>query len=205
MAGSVSNKISTGQTDSSDNNIAKQLETAARIVKSGGVIAYPTEGVWGLGCDPRNLSAVKRILAIKSRPEEKGLILIASHINQLLPFLGPLPKTNLDKLVSAEERPITWVCPASEGFSWLTGGRNSLAVRISDHPIVQELCNSCGGALVSTSANISGDNAAKTREEVESTFSKSIDMICPGETGGQVGASEIRDLRTGKVLRPAGT
>ena len=182
-----------------------QIAKAARIVFEGGVIAYPTEGVWGLGCDPFNPLAVGRILAMKQRPEHKGLILLASDLDQLGSATRMLKKNELDQLLSNPGYPITWLIPDNGSVpTWITGGTATLAVRITRHPLVASLCNRLGSAIVSTSANPGGRPAARNSLRVRQYFRDSIDYLLPGplEQGG--GASEIRHLRSGKVIRLRG-
>ncbi len=176
------------------------VKKAALGLRNGAVIAYPSEGVWGLGCDPGNGEAVSRILSLKGRVPEKGLILIADRLDRFTPFLGQvpaLPETDLHSPTA-----ITWVVNhGGAAPHWLRGDRATLAIRITNHPIARELCRSAEMALVSTSANPSGASSALSAEQVVAYFGDSIDMVVPGELGGQKGASEIRDLASGRVLR----
>ncbi len=178
------------------------IRQAAVSLSKGGVIAYPTEGVWGLGCDPANEGAVTRLLALKSRPVEKGLILVAGKVDQLSDYFAELPDEK--SLQVGHGRPVTWVvnhggcCP-----HWLSGGRDTLAIRLTDHPVIRALCRETGQALVSTSANPAGREPALSLEEVKNYFGDLIDVMVEGELGGENGASEIRDFQTGKILREA--
>ncbi|ENY6666857.1 L-threonylcarbamoyladenylate synthase, partial [Pseudomonas aeruginosa] len=133
-----------------------RAQCAARVVREGGVIAYPTEAVWGLGCDPWNEDAVYRLLALKARPVEKGLIVVAANIHQLDFLLEDLPDVWLDRLAGTWPGPNTWLVPHQERLpEWVTGVHDSVAVRVTDHPLVQELCH-LTGPLISTSANPAG-------------------------------------------------
>jgi L-threonylcarbamoyladenylate synthase len=177
---------------------------AARVVRKGGVIAYPTEAVWGLGCEPRDEGAVMRLLAIKQREVDKGLILVASHLDQLRPFLdiGRLPATRLAEVLACWPGPHTWVMPASPGAPrWITGVHPGIAVRISAHPTVVALCDACGGALVSTSANLAGQPAPVLRDALDPGLVAAVDAVTIGETGGLGSATPIRDALDGQVLR----
>ncbi|HEY1990849.1 MAG TPA: Sua5/YciO/YrdC/YwlC family protein [Gammaproteobacteria bacterium] len=179
------------------------LRRAVETVRSGGVIAYPTEAVYGLGCDPLQHLAVRRIIALKQRDAAKGLILIASHISQLLPFMAELPAGVLPKLEASWPGPVTWVVPAAPTLPfWLSGGRSTVAVRISAHPIVAALCTALGMALVSTSANKSGQPPARTALSARMQLGEGLDYILPGAVGGLNKPTEIREALTGKVLRP---
>lgn len=180
------------------------LHEAAIALQTGGVIAYPTEAVWGLGCDPRDEQAVLRLLAIKQREVEKGLILIASHLDQLRPFLNlaAVPAENLAEVFASWPGPHTWVMPASAAAPrWITGAHDGIAVRISAHPLVIELCNAYGGALVSTSANRAGQPAALTRETLDPAVLEGVDGLAAGETGGLGAPTAIRDALTGAAIR----
>lgn len=178
------------------------LRHARTVIRNGGIIAYPTEAVFGLGCDPRNEAAVQRIIAIKARDAAKGLILIASSIEQLLPFLTPITDDLRTQFTSTWPGPVTWVVPANHSVSSsLSGGRDTLAVRVTAHPIARALCEAAGMALVSTSANLSGHPAMRSALQVRTHFHDEIDYIVPGDCGGALRPTEIRDARTGKVLR----
>ncbi len=168
----------------------------------GKVLAYPTEGVWGLGCLPSHSDAVSRLLEAKQRDPDKGLILIAVRCEDLEPYIQPLDKAQQAKLEPPGE-PVTWLVPAAEDAPVLLRGTHTTqAVRITHHALCRELCLEVG-ALVSTSANPEGMPPARTSEEVREMFGSTIDGIVEGPLGGAEGPSEIRDLLTGRVIRPA--
>jgi len=178
------------------------LKQAIRHLKAGGIIAYPTEAVMGLGCSPANKKAVARLLALKQRPWQKGLILVAADYAQLEPFLEPLTPSIEKRIFAVWPGPVTWLLPAKPTVPyWLRGQSSKLAVRVTAHPQTVALCQHWGGALVSTSANISGQPAPKTTLKVRRTFGQSIDYILPGAVGGRQNPSEIRDAFTNTVLR----
>jgi L-threonylcarbamoyladenylate synthase len=177
------------------------IKLAVRTVQAGGIIAYPTEAVFGLGCAPHDARAVRRILALKRRPVYKGLILVAADAAQIRPLvdLGRVPEP--DRILAGWPGPVTWILPSRPGVpDWLTGGRPNLAVRVSAHPAVRQLCLGCG-PLVSTSANPEGTEPARTPERVRAYFGPGLDYILPGATGGAAAPSEIRDALSGRVLR----
>ncbi len=177
------------------------LRRAARIIRNGGVIAYPTEAVFGLGCDPSSHSAVKRILAIKGRSARAGLILIAAGENQLRGWIAP---TAVERrhLSSRTAGPVTWVVTAGpRAGRFITGGRDTLAVRITRHPVAAGLCRAAATPLVSTSANVHGRPPARTTLTVRRQLGRRLDMVLPGLTGGLLRPTEIRDARSGAVLR----
>lgn len=171
-------------------------------LRSGGVIAYPTESVFGLGCDPSNRKAVYRVLRIKGRPQRKGLILIASDLAQLAPYIAPLSAEQQSRLAkSSTLKPYTWVVPrAADCPRWLTGQHRSVAVRLTAHPLCRRLCSENGTALVSTSANRSGGRPVKTTRDCLRRFGAQTRVI-RGRTGGAKRPSTIADLLTGRILR----
>ena len=180
------------------------LNTAVQCLHEGGIIAYPTEAVFGLGCDPDNDVALQRLLALKQRPAHKGLILVAANMEQLRPYLEPLADAVMQKIQASWPGPVTWLCPAKATVSTLLRGEhNTLAVRVSAHPVVQQLCQLYGKPLVSTSANISTAAPATTAAAVQDIFADAIDFIVPGELGGDATPTEIRDALTNVIIRPA--
>ncbi len=182
-----------------------RLLQAVRHLRRGGVIAYPTEGVFGLGCDPLNERAVAEILALKGRAASKGLILIAADFEQLLPFVSALPASVLERILASWPGPVTWILPAAPRVpTWLTGGRTSLACRVTDHPVAARLCRAFGRPLVSTSANLSGRPPAKSRLQVRRYFARLGDrvLVIPGPLGRLEGPTPIYDALTGRCLRP---
>lgn len=179
-----------------------RLQLAARCLAAGGVIAYPTEAVYGLGCDPRNPDAVRRVLAIKRRPEHKGLILIAATWSQLAPYVESLGSARMAEILATWPGPVTWLLPAREDTPrWLTGRHETLAVRVTGHPLAAALCHAWGGALVSTSANLSRRPPARTALQVRLRLGPAVDLVVTGPCGGRERPSAIRDGGTGAVVR----
>ena len=176
------------------------IRRAGRVVRGGGVIAYPTEGVYGLGCLPDDFEAVARILTMKERDPGMGLVLIVSDIDQLAGWIdAPLEKLDLE---SSLENPVTWILPATgEVPWWIRGEHSGLAVRKTAHPVARSLCQETESALVSTSANVSGRPPARNPYVLRRNFGALVDYIVPGACGPASGPSEIRVLETGKVLR----
>ena len=180
----------------------KPLRQAARVLRSGGVIAYPTEGVFGLGCLPDEFQAVSRVLAIKNRDPALGLVLIATDIAQLATWIE-LPDDS-PELQSSSDRPLTWIVPATNEVPyWIRGAYSGLAVRLTTHPVAAALCDAADSALVSTSANLHGRPPARNRFVLRRRFGALVDYIVPGECGPASGPSEIRELASGRVLRSA--
>lgn len=178
-----------------------KINNAVRHLKAGAVIAYPTEAVYGLGCDPLNEDAVMNLLEIKQRPMEKGLILIASSLEQLRPYLV-LDQAITERITPTWPGPVTWVIPAQPWVpKWLTGTHNSLAVRVTDHPIARDLCAQFGSPLVSTSANPTTRPAIKESRKLLKSFSDDDIFIVHGKVGELGQETAIYDAVSGKRLR----
>lgn len=180
------------------------IEQVIALVQTGGVIAYPTEAVYGLGCDPLQQQAVERVLAIKQRPVEKGLILVAANYSQLLPYVDDqaIPLERRAEIFSSWPGHISWVLPASKAApAWITGQHQSIAVRVSAHPVVRELCLALNHPLVSTSANRAGQDAIRDAAELDAALGAELAAIVSGELGGASQPSQIRDAIQGNTLR----
>ena len=178
------------------------MREAIRRLGEGGVIAYPTETVFGLGCDPFNPMAVLRLLDLKQRNIEQGLILIASDFAQLEPLLMPLSAAVRNRILKTWPGPVTWTLPClPKTPAWLRGSHKSLAVRLTSHPLARSLCGSWNGPLVSTSANRHGKPPATSALGVRLAFDAELDYILHGKVTGTGKPSEIRDGITGRVLR----
>lgn len=178
------------------------IRYAARVLHAGGVIAYPTEGIFGIGCLPDDSDAVNRILRVKSRPVSMGLILIVSDPVQIEGWIE-LPLADID-LAADADNPVTWIIPAStDAPAWICGDHDSIAVRLTSHKVARELCEQAASAIVSTSANVSGHPPARHVQVLRRQFGTLVDYIVPGDCGPATGPSEIRDYVTGKIVRPA--
>jgi len=178
------------------------VRQAARILQAGGVVAYPTEGVWGLGCDPLDAEAFSRILVAKERPPGMGVILLAGSREQLDPWIEPPDDALEARLAESWPGPVTWVLPARPWVpSWITGGRDTLAARVSAHPVASALSLEAGIPIVSTSANRSGHRPARNAVQVRRWLGEDVDFILGGATGGLAGPTPIFDGRTGQPLR----
>lgn len=178
------------------------IQQAVRVVEAGGIIAYPTEAVYGLGCDPLNIDAVARLLSLKQRPVAKGLILVAADIEQLSDFVTFPTGQSAEAIRDSWPGPVTWLLPVQSWVpNWLTGDHPTLAVRVSDHPVVRDLCLAFAGPLVSTSANRHGHPPARLALQVRRQFGDQIDYIVAGQTGKLARPTEIRDAASGRVVR----
>lgn len=175
------------------------LQQAVIRLQSGGVIAYPTEGVWGLGCLWTDEDAINEILRLKQRPLEKGMIILCSQLCDIEAYLQPLSIENIEQIEHDSPHPVTWVLPCQLSVpASVRGQHTSIAVRFSRHPQVQALCAKVG-PIISTSANPSGLPAAMSELEVRQYFQDQLSYILPGELGGFSKPSEIRTLDGRKV------
>ena len=178
------------------------IARAARIVRGGGVIAYPTEAVFGLGCLPRDRRAVMRVLAIKHRSWRKGLILIGAELAQLERYVVLPPEPRRSEVLASWPGPHTWVLDARPGAPrWITGGSASVAVRVTAHPVAAALCRVVGEALVSTSANVSRRPPHRRLLKLRRDLGAEVDYVLAGSLGGLASPTAIRDGRSGRVLR----
>ncbi|WP_407331761.1 Sua5/YciO/YrdC/YwlC family protein [Enterovibrio sp. 27052020O] len=180
------------------------VEQCVAALARGEVIAYPTEGVFGVGCDPDSAQAVEALLLVKERDKAKGLILIAANLAQLEGYidLDGLSDNVKDDVLATWPGPVTWVMPAGKKITgWVTGQFDTVAVRVSDHPDVQALCMAYGKPITSTSANLSGKEPCRTADEVIAQLGERVPCVLNGKIGGRDKPTEIRDARSGKVLR----
>lgn len=174
------------------------------VFRQGGIIAYPTEAVFGLGCDPDNELAIEKLLALKNRSKDKGLILLAGNYSQLLPYIddSAIPQDKRFSVLSRWPGPVTQVMPANKAISPLICGVfDTIAVRVTDHPDIVDLCLQTGKPIISTSANISGQPAASCWQEVEQQFPEQLDFIIKSETLGFGKPSTIINALSGEIIR----
>lgn len=179
-----------------------KLRRAVKILRQGGVVSYPTEAVFGLGCDPWNIEAVERLQEIKQRPWTMGLIVIAADFNQLQPFIQPVPTEVLANILPTWPGPMTWLLPVSDDVPFcVCGSHDKIAVRVTAHKQTAQLCNAFGGAIISTSANVMGGIPAKSTRVVHWKLGNAIDYVLPGMTSGTSKPTDIRDAITGEIIR----
>lgn len=181
---------------------ANSLDDAIAALQAGGVIAYPTEAVWGLGCDPDNDAALTRLLRIKRRDPAKGMILVAASIEQFAPWLAGLPFQLHAPLAASWPGPHTWLVPDNgRSHGLVRGSHDRVALRVSDHPVVVALCEAFGGPIVSTSANRADEPPVISLAAIHDTFADEMDAVVEAELGGLERPSVIRDLVSGQILR----
>ena len=178
------------------------IADSARVIREGGVVAYPTESCYGLGCDPRNSEAVRRILKIKRRPAHKGLILITDHVRRLAPYITGLPDATREQILSSWPGPNTWIIPARKHTSKLVrGSHDSIAVRVTSHRVSRELCRASAMALISTSANRATRPPHRRLNQLMADMGDELDGVVMGRLGFESSPSTIRHGDDGRVLR----
>ena len=187
------------------------LEHAAQLVRAGGVIAYPTEACFGLGCDPRNRRALRRILRIKRRARAKGMIIIADCAARLAPWLSLGSRhgdSRIDKfpdeVLASWPGANTWLLPAAKCASRtpreLRGAHDTLAVRVTAHRVAAQLCRLARMPLVSTSANRAGRPMLRSAQSVARAFVDEVDFIVDEPIGRRTAPSIIR-AADGRIVR----
>ena len=173
----------------------------AAHLRRGGLIAYPTESCYGLGCDPDNRGAVQRLLRLKRRPQHKGLILVAASYRQVARYLQPLTPDQQQQLKAAGAQAMTCLMPAlNSAPRWLRGRHDTLAVRLTAHKQSAELCRGVNSALVSTSANRTGQRPARTYAQCQRLFGRKV-WVLPGRVGNRKTPSTISTWADGKIIR----
>jgi L-threonylcarbamoyladenylate synthase len=185
-------------------NAQRALELATAALRGGGVIAYPTEAVYGLGCDPQNHAAFARLFALKQRPPTQGVLLIAADFAQVEKYIdgAAVPAAALARVQASWPGPHTWVFPRAASVpDWLAGGHRGIALRVTAHALAAQLCRAFGGALVSTSANRHGAEPARSAVTVQAAFGAELAYILDGEVGGLGRPTPIRDVLSGELLR----
>jgi len=176
------------------------IRHAAHIIRHGGVIAYPTDTIYGLGCDPYDPDAVEKINRIKQRPLNKQFILLAGHLDQIKSLIRITAEQ--EKIISQNDEPTSWIIEAtSEAPPWLTDKKNTLTIRICKQSDVKKLCHALGHAIISTSANISGKRPAKNALELHKYFQHSVDKILLSDKQHAGKASKIIRLCDNYIIR----
>jgi len=172
------------------------------LLREGGVLAYPTEGVFGLGCDPDDRVAFERIFAMKRRPPEQGVLLIAADFEQVRGWIGDAPEAALERARAAWPGAHTFIFPRSPRVpEWIAGGHAGVALRVTAHPPAAALCRAFGGPIVSTSANRHGEAPARSAQEVEALFGDALDGVLDAPLGGLERPTPITDAVSGAIIR----
>jgi L-threonylcarbamoyladenylate synthase len=180
------------------------IARAAAALRAGGVVAYPTEAVFGLGCNPRDEAAFARLFALKRRPPTQGVLLIGADFAQVAPYidLDALPAARLDEVRATWPGPHTWVFSRAAGVPpWIAGGHAGIALRVTAHAPAAALCRAFGAALVSTSANPHGSPPARDAATVRGYFGAALDAVVDAPVGDLAGPTSIRDAISGAIIR----
>lgn len=180
----------------------EDIDEAAALLREGGVLAYPTEGVYGLGCDPDNRAAFDKVFALKQRPPEQGVLLIAADFEQVRPWLGAVPDAALARAGAAWPGAHTFIFPRSSRVpAWVAGGHAGIALRVTAHAPSAALCRAFGGPIVSTSANRHGEAPARSAKEIASIFGDEPDGVLDAPLGGLDRPTPITDVVSGAIIR----
>ncbi len=183
-------------------NIYYQAITSLKV---GKVIAYPTEALYGLGCDLFNEAACNSLLQLKQRDVDKGLMLFVAAWQHIKPFVKAVSPQRFKIILESWPGPYTWIFRRVSVISdWISGAYNTVAVRMTHHPVARQFCKQHGKPIVSTSANLSGQQPAKIGEEVCAQFWDAINYIVPGSLVELTQPTEIRDAETHKFIRFGG-
>ena len=180
------------------------LDCAAALLRAGGVLAYPTEAVFGLGADPHNRDAFEAIFTLKQRPAERGVLLIGADFDQVRPFidLAAVPGDRLEAVQASWPGPHTWVFPrAPAAPAWLAGAYDGIALRVTAHAPAAALCRAFGGALISTSANPHGQPPARAVQTLRAYFGDALAGIFDAPLGGLTQPTTIADALSGASIR----
>lgn len=181
-------------------DIIQNNEDAKRLLQRGGILAYPTEAVFGLGCDPFNAVAIEKIMSLKGRGADKGFIILISNWHQLIPLINPITDEQLASVRSTWPGFTTWIFPVSPTLPrWITGGKSTIAIRMTDHPIAKALCTDF--PIISTSANRSGEPPIRDQTTLQLEFSLEVDALMQGELGPYSTPSTIIDVLTNLRVR----
>ena len=184
----------------------EKIDRAVSLLRSGGLVAFPTETYYGLAVDPFNESALKRLFKVKRRPRVKPVLVLISGMNQLSTLAENVPDIALRLMQTFWPGPLTVVVPACKTVSGLlTGGTSTIGIRQSPHPVAISLLKSMDGPVTATSANRSGEPAAVSADDVLRIFGNEVDMILDGgSTPGKLGSTligfeqgEVRCIREG--------
>jgi len=181
-----------------------EADAAAGLLRAGGVLAYPTEAVFGLGCDPHDRVAFERLFTLKQRPATQGVLLIAAEFAQVERYieLARVPGEVLQQVRASWPGPFTWIFPRSaEVPAWIAGAHAGIALRVTAHEPAAALCRAFGGALVSTSANPHGQPPARAAQTVVDYFGDALDGVLDASLGGQSHPTVIRDALSGAIIR----
>ena len=180
----------------------QSIADAVKVIQQGGLLVYPTEAVYGLGCDYNNQQSVELLLELKQRPANKGLILVAAHVQQILPLIKPARRSHLARALKTWPGHHTWVFPKTSLVpDWISGSHDTVAVRVSAHPVIKQMCAQLNQALVSTSANVSGQKTAETCQDMQQLWGDQVSYYLDLPLGDEAVPSPIRMASDGSSFR----
>ncbi|MFC4892941.1 L-threonylcarbamoyladenylate synthase [Pseudofrancisella aestuarii] len=151
--------------------LTSKISEIIKDLKKNNIVAIPTDTIYGFSC-LINESAIRSILSLKKRDPSKGLIIISSNPKHLANFikLEILSKAQLDKIFSETLEPTTWIVPAKDEATWIAGGKDTIAIRLTNNEIIKEITSNLNQAIISTSANLSGDESLPTASMINDIF-----------------------------------
>lgn len=177
------------------------IQYAAHQIRHGGVIVYPTETVYGLGCDPMSFTAIAYLNHLKQRERGKGLILIGDTLDLFEDYVAALSDSQ-KKQISQTDDPTSWIVMAKDSLpDWLTNPQRTVAIRITHHPVVTKLCQQLGHPIVSTSANPRGKKTCRNALQAHKYFHDKVDAILIDDNHLSGQASYIKRLDNLSIVR----
>jgi L-threonylcarbamoyladenylate synthase len=177
------------------------LNRFAHAISQGAIFGCPTDTIWGFGCHPLIASSVARILQIKNRSPDKGLILLSSKLEYCAAYVG-VDSEQLEPIQSPADHPTTWLVPASGDCPiWIRGNYPTVAIRITNHPLLAFLCDRLQAPIVSTSANRSSKATVRNSVQMRKQFGNELDFIVSGFATGSNRPSEIKSLLSRATIR----
>jgi L-threonylcarbamoyladenylate synthase len=181
--------------------LKEEVNKALKVVQDGGIILYPTDTIWGIGCDATNTEAVKKIFALKQREESKSMIILLDIDNKLQSYVSEVPDIAYD-LIEYAENPLTLVMPGAKNISpALIAADGSVGIRVTSHPFCQQLIQRLRKPLVSTSANISGQPSPEYFSKISQDIIDGVDYVVDIDQH----STEIRKPSTIMRLEPNGS
>lgn len=160
-----------------DEELKQEIDAAVKVLKEGGVILYPTDTVWGIGCDASDKEAVERVFEIKQRSDSKSLITLVADADMIGRYVKVIPQMAIE-LIEVNDKPMTIIYPGAMGLADnVVAEDGSVGIRIPQSEFCRQLCRRFGGAIVSTSANISGEDAPACFEDINAAILDEVDHI----------------------------
>ena len=185
----------------------EDIRQAAEILKSGGIILYPTDTIWGIGCDATNPQAVSRIFQLKKREDSKAMLILMDHESGLTRYISEIPEIAW-QLLDVADKPMTIIFPGAKNLALnLIAEDGSVGIRIAKDEFCQKLIGRFGKPIVSTSANVSGENTPRNYSEISNTIIKDVDYVVKWRQNETTPATPSSIIKLGpggefKIIRP---